>query len=700
MTALRMPEVRQDCSIRTNHADPTINLTKPYVDLTPFYDCSDEAQEGVRRRYHIENPNHNVRSSPYAYFALTRPSVHRRQAPQDQLAGVKGLALVPSSTRRFPERGPVEDEWQMRHGSGCEHACARYARSDGELTEEDICARLNAQVGEIFNTAKLVNVAWFAMIVFSDYFSAILGLMPNDSSWTLDLFAEIRNEDHAMRRSIVSQSDEAWTEGIFKKIFGDKKPFSEITPEDFIMAMRKMKEHEDPDMSTWTIGRLQRGPDDRYNDDGLARILQDACENPAAAFGARGTPEVLRIVDVLGIMQIRRWGVCTLNDFRQAAAYGPYGHNDNLELYVGLQAGEAKPVVDREGLRPGYTMSRAILADMSSVVCDLLLRTLPKNYTYNSTDTWFSLMTPKAMKVLTDLEVADRYGFSLPSAHPTVVTTYDAVQKGVQNADMAFIADALLGNDGIVGAALWYGRQMNKALIEERPYKFVGELKEQSAPSRTLHKTRSANNLGAGSPGQPGSRSNQGSTLAMSFPITPSSTEAELGHARAETMDLLVAALQSNVRAAYELTSSPQSLDDLVGAIVPCLLHEFGIDCYLVRSLARDSKHSVEKEHAMRLIRTVVELGCRRCKMALPSSFTLPSDAVTRALVSIAEHPEDVFRLVAIETLAEMKQEHKSSNGVPVRWTYDSEDLAAAAGDDPDTSLTSLSYDVREGVAK
>lgn len=46
-------------------------------------------------------------------------------------------------------------------------------------------------------------------------------------------------------------------------------------------------------------------------------MLQDACENPAAAFGARGTPEVLRIVDILGILQSRRWGVCTLNEFRQ-----------------------------------------------------------------------------------------------------------------------------------------------------------------------------------------------------------------------------------------------------------------------------------------------------------------------------------------------------------------------------------------------
>jgi linoleate 10R-lipoxygenase len=31
-----------------------------------------------------------------------------------------------------------------------------------------------------------------------------------------------------------------------------------------------------------------------------------------------------------------------------------YKHPDNIELYVGLQAEEAKPVVDGAGLCPGY----------------------------------------------------------------------------------------------------------------------------------------------------------------------------------------------------------------------------------------------------------------------------------------------------------------------------------------------------------
>jgi linoleate 10R-lipoxygenase len=47
----------------------------------------------------------------------------------------------------------------------------------------------------------------------------------------------------------------------------------------------------------------------------------------------------------------------------QDAAQALYGHIDNLELYVGLQAEASKPPMPGAGLCPGYTVSRAILAD-------------------------------------------------------------------------------------------------------------------------------------------------------------------------------------------------------------------------------------------------------------------------------------------------------------------------------------------------
>lgn len=66
----------------------------------------------------------------------------------------------------------------------------------------------------------------------------------------------------------------------------------------------------------WTIS-LKRGPDGRFSDDDLAGILQDATEKPAASYRARGTPGVLKIIEILGMEQARAWGVCTFNEFRK-----------------------------------------------------------------------------------------------------------------------------------------------------------------------------------------------------------------------------------------------------------------------------------------------------------------------------------------------------------------------------------------------
>ena len=46
-------------------------------------------------------------------------------------------------------------------------------------------------------------------------------------------------------------------------------------------------------------------------------MLECSTAEPAAAFGARGTPPVMRMVDVMGLEQSRRWGVCSLNEFRK-----------------------------------------------------------------------------------------------------------------------------------------------------------------------------------------------------------------------------------------------------------------------------------------------------------------------------------------------------------------------------------------------
>ena len=138
-----------------------------------------------------------------------------------------------------------------------------------------------------------------------------------------------------------------------------------------------------------------------------------------------------------------------------AAAEKLYGDIDHLELYAGLQAEETKPVVTGAGLCPGFTISRAILADaialirgdrfftadftshnltawgladcsrsvenpgFGSMLGRLFLRTLPEEFTDNSTYAWFPLMTPQAMdEILTELGQKDEYDFQRPKSTP------------------------------------------------------------------------------------------------------------------------------------------------------------------------------------------------------------------------------------------------------------------------------------------
>jgi hypothetical protein len=64
------------------------------------------------------------------------------------------------------------------------------------LTSEDPKknSRLLAQEEELFQTARLINCGWFGSVVFSDYFSCILGLVRQGSSWSLNPFGVSPNK--------------------------------------------------------------------------------------------------------------------------------------------------------------------------------------------------------------------------------------------------------------------------------------------------------------------------------------------------------------------------------------------------------------------------------------------------------------------------------------------------------------------------
>jgi rapamycin-insensitive companion of mTOR len=77
---------------------------------------------------------------------------------------------------------------------------------------------------------------------------------------------------------------------------------------------------------------------------------------------------------------------------------------------------------------------------------------------------------------------------------------------------------------------------------------------------------------------------------------------------------------------------------------------------YPNRSLARDNKHALEREQVVKLIRTIVDIVSEpRDRRGITGTKTIPlSEPIMRAFVAVAEHAEDLFRPICVQTLAEM----------------------------------------------
>lgn len=387
-----------------------------------------------------------------------------------------------------------------------------YRRDIKSLSEDE----RKIQDEEIFQRTRLVNCGYFMHIILGDYVGAILGLVRDGSAWRLDPLMNIRSSNHSWEpvgegnvvsvefnllyrwHATLSAEDTKWTEERFTKLFDGKDP-KDVNINDFRRAAH-MHMIPPADVRDWTFAGLKRGANGMFSDDDLANTLQNATEWRASAFKARGTPAAMRIIEIMSMEQARAWGTCTMNEFRKFVGLKPYKDFkewnpnpeiydaaqalyrdiDNLELYVGLQAEEAKSPGPGAGLCPGYTISRAILADAvcltrgdrffttdftpsnltswgfqdcqydaqdgsyGGLLTKLLFRTLPNHYPRGSAYAHFPFMTPNSMRsALQDRDPAtvDKYTWTRPKKQPAVVpvSTYAGVKK-VLSDDKSFIS--------------------------------------------------------------------------------------------------------------------------------------------------------------------------------------------------------------------------------------------------------------------
>ncbi|CUA69779.1 hypothetical protein RSOLAG22IIIB_08699 [Rhizoctonia solani] len=451
---------------RTDPSDWGKNNTSSYLDLSPLYGSNQVEQDLVR-----------VKDG----HGLLHP---------DTFSEGRLVFLPPASAALLVV-------WNRNHNYIANHILKINEQQRwSDPPPEDPKARA-LQDNEIFETARLINCGSFMSVVFGDYVAGFLGLTRDGNSWSMQPFDPIKGSEGEVGRgqgnhcsvefnllyrwhAVTSEADEKWTNDIFNKVF--TKPANQVQLSDFYQALGKLRSGNvdesvrvDADPRKRNFGGIKRGPDGRFADSDVAKILLDATEHGARRYGARGSPPALRIIEIMGMEQARKWGVCTMNEFRRylglttfktfeewnsnpviaRAARKLYGHVDRLELYPGLHAEEVIPLGPGSGLCAGYTITRAILADAIALVRGdrffttdftperltswgfddvqrdpengafgaylpkLLLRTFPRHYTYNSAYGLFPFFTPSTTKQnLTKLKMVDRYDFARPSELP------------------------------------------------------------------------------------------------------------------------------------------------------------------------------------------------------------------------------------------------------------------------------------------
>jgi hypothetical protein len=290
--------------------------------------------------------------------------------------------------------------------------------------------------------------------------------------------------------SCISERDDKWIEEFYYEMFG--KPGSELTVEDLVRGFAKFEHMMPKDPIDRPFHKFKRGADGKLSDDDLVECITAAVDDPAGSFGARNVPASMRAIEILGIIQGRKWNVAGLNEFRKHFGLKPYesfedinsdpgvadalrrlyDHPDFVELYPGLVAEEhKKPMVPGVGIAPTYTISRVVLSDAVCLVrgdrhyttdysprnltnwgyndvqydlnvnhgCvfyKLFIRAFPHHFKYNSVYAHYPMVTTsETKKILKDLKRDHLFDFSRPTRiSPAVeVNSFEGAQRVFAN---------------------------------------------------------------------------------------------------------------------------------------------------------------------------------------------------------------------------------------------------------------------------
>ncbi|KAG9253116.1 linoleate diol synthase, partial [Emericellopsis atlantica] len=369
---------------RTRRTDMNKSDTSSYLDLAPLYGSSLTDQLEIRTM--VEGK--------------LKPDTFHEKRLLGQPAGVNVMLVLYSRFHNYVADILLKINENGRFTLAC----------TSDASPEDQAKAKAKQDHDLFNTARLIVGGMYINICLHDYLRAATNTHHSDSDWTLDPRIEIGKqydgegvprgvgnqvsvEFNLLYRfhSCISKKDERWMNDFFLKLFPGRKAddLENISWHELGAALVDFEKKIPKDPSARTFAGLERQADNTFKDEDLARILKEAMDDPAGAFGARRVPKALKIVEVQGILQARKWQVASLNEFRDF--FGLKRHEkfadinkdpdiahileklytdpDMVELYPGLMLEDIKPARNAgSGLCPPFTAGRAVLADAITLV--------------------------------------------------------------------------------------------------------------------------------------------------------------------------------------------------------------------------------------------------------------------------------------------------------------------------------------------
>ncbi|KAL7623519.1 hypothetical protein AAE478_007202 [Parahypoxylon ruwenzoriense] len=469
----------------TDLTDINKTKTSSYLDLSPLYGSNQAMQDSVRT----------------FKDGMMKPDSY---ADKRLLGAPPGVSVILIMFNRF--HNYVAANLAAINEGG------RFTPPPPGLDEERAAAAWKKYDNDLFQTARLVTSGLYINITLVDYVRNIVNLNRSNTTWTLDPRAEMGRDvgtNSGSERgtgsivsaefnlcyrwhSCISAKDDQWVRDFYQDLFG-KDPLS-LSTKDMVMGFAKFERGIPEDPGERVFGGFKRNSDGSFNDDDLVGCISDAIEDCAGAFGGRNVPESMKPVEILGILQGRKWNVAGLNEFRKHFGLKPYErfedinsdpeiadslrhlyeHPDFVELYPGIVAEEAKePMVPGVGIAPTYTISRVILSDavcltrgdrfyttdyhprgltswgynevaydlninQGCVFYKLFIRAFPNHFKGDSVYAHYPMCVPsETKKILTNLGRAHHFTYDRPSFIPkrVEITTYSGAQHILKSQD-------------------------------------------------------------------------------------------------------------------------------------------------------------------------------------------------------------------------------------------------------------------------